>query len=147
MDILVKRLAAENIADARTLFALMATIFEEEYELLSDDYLKTLLSRNEFWSVAAYSDAEIIGGLTAYLIPLTRIETSEVFIYDIAVSAQFQRKGIGMRLVNELLAWISHEGASEAFVLADDEDTHALDFYRRVGGKPSPVTLFSFTGK
>jgi len=31
------------------------------------------------------------------------------------------------------------------FVAADNQDLHALDFYRAMGGEPSPVTIFSFT--
>jgi aminoglycoside 3-N-acetyltransferase I len=30
-------------------------------------------------------------------------------------------------------------------VLADDEDQHALDFYRALGGAASPVTMFDFS--
>ena len=30
------------------------------------------------------------------------------------------------------------------FVPADNDDTHALDFYRAIGGVPAPVTMFTF---
>jgi hypothetical protein len=30
------------------------------------------------------------------------------------------------------------------FVAVADEDVHAMDFYRAVGGAESPVTMFSF---
>jgi hypothetical protein len=33
---------------------------------------------------------------------------------------------------------------AELFVAADNEDTHALDFYRALGGTASPVTIFEF---
>ena len=36
-------------------------------------------------------------------------------------------------------------GVSVVFVSADNEDTHALDFYRAVGGTPAPVTIFTFS--
>jgi len=143
MEITVRRLAADDLEDARTMFALMAEVFEEEHEPLSDRYIERLLGRSEFCALVASSGTEIVGGLTAHVIPMTRAETSEVFLYDVAVSAEYQRRGIGMRLVKELLMWGSRAGASEAFVLADDEDIHALDFYREAGGKPSPVTIFS----
>jgi aminoglycoside 3-N-acetyltransferase I len=147
METTVKRLSTDDLIEARKMFTLLANEFEEESELLSDRYLKTLLGRSEFWALAASSGTEIMGGLTAHVIPMTRAETSEVLIYDIAVLAKYQRRGIGRRLVEELLSWTSREGASEAFVLADEGDTHALDFYRKVGGKASSVRQFSLSVK
>jgi aminoglycoside 3-N-acetyltransferase I len=35
-------------------------------------------------------------------------------------------------------------GITVAFVPADNDDTHALDFYRAIGGVPAPVTIFTF---
>jgi aminoglycoside 3-N-acetyltransferase I len=40
----------------------------------------------------------------------------------------------------------SAAGVSVVFVAADNEDEHALDFYRALGGVDSPVTVFTFTG-
>jgi aminoglycoside 3-N-acetyltransferase I len=37
-------------------------------------------------------------------------------------------------------------GIETLFVPADDEDEHALDFYRALGGVPAPVTIFTFEG-
>ena len=36
-------------------------------------------------------------------------------------------------------------GITEVFVPADNDDTHALDFYRALGGDPAPVTMFTFS--
>jgi aminoglycoside 3-N-acetyltransferase I len=30
------------------------------------------------------------------------------------------------------------------FVAADNEDVHAIDFYKALGGTDSPVTMFTF---
>jgi aminoglycoside 3-N-acetyltransferase I len=38
------------------------------------------------------------------------------------------------------------EGIGELFVPADNEDTHALDFYRAVAGVAAAVTIFTFSG-
>ncbi len=89
--------------------------------------------------------SEVVGGLTAHLIPMTKSQTSELFIYDIAVAKGHQRKGVGRRLVNELFTMALERGVLEPFVLASNEDIHALDFYRSLGGHPSNVTLFTFS--
>jgi aminoglycoside 3-N-acetyltransferase I len=145
MEISVKRLTSEGREEARRVFTMMAEVFTEDCDPLSDRYLEQLLRRAEFWVLAAFSGDDIIGGLTAHTLPMTRMESSEIFIYDIAVRSQYQRKGVGRRLLNALCEQASEAGIQEVFVPADDDDVHALDFYRNLGGTPSPVTIFNFS--
>lgn len=141
----VERLTAAGIERARTLFAAMAQVFETEAEPLSDAYLRRLLERDDFWALEAAADGRAVGGLTAHVLPLTRAEVSEVFLYDIAVIPEFQRRGIGRQLVATLRAQATAAGITVLFVPADNEDAHALDFYRALGGIPAPVTIFTFS--
>lgn len=137
----IRRLAPGDEPLAQELFRLFADVFDEPNQPLSDAYLVSLLRRPDFWAVAAFAGTQLAGGLTAHTLPMTRSEQSELLIYDLAVRPEFQRQGIGRAIVTHVL-----NAAATAFVLADDEDTHALDFYRAIGGEPSPVTLFLFRG-
>ena len=119
MDIRISRLTAGERPLARELFAMMAGVFEEECEHLPDSYLNRLLSRDDFWAIAAFSGDEIVGGLTAHTLPMTRSESSEVFIYDIAVRSDHQRKGIGRRLLTALRESAMAAGIKDVFVPAD----------------------------
>ncbi len=142
-----KRLTSEDRELAKEMFALMAEVFAEDHEPLGDAYVDRLLRREDFWAVAAFTDeGEIIGGMTAHTLPMTRAEASEIFIYDIAVQTAHQRKGVGRLLMTELRREAASLGVRDVFVPADDEDRHALDFYRALGGVPSPVTFFTFSG-
>jgi len=138
------RLKAADRDLARALFALMAEVFEEGCEPLSDGYLDRLLGRPEFWALAALDGEEIIGGLTAHVLPMTSAETSELFIYDVAVRRDRQRSGVGRRLIADLRDQAAAAGIEVLFVPADNDDTHALGFYRALGGVAAPVTLFTF---
>jgi aminoglycoside 3-N-acetyltransferase I len=138
------RLTSADIVIAGHLFLLMARVFDEPSEPLTDDYLLKLLSRPDYWTIAAFMDDELVGGLTAYTLPMTRQPSSEIFIYDIAVRADRQRRGVGRLLVSTLRAAAEAEGIDEIFVPADNEDQHALDFYRSLGGEPAAVTFFAF---
>lgn len=144
IEIQTKRLTAGDRELARRLFAMMAETFEVEYAPLGDDYLDRLLSRPDFWAIAAFEGHDIVGGVTAHTLPMTRAETAEVFIYDVAVRPDRQRMGIGRQLMATLQADAGAAGNYDLFVGADNEDTHALDFYQAVGGVPSPVTIFTF---
>ncbi|WP_125617067.1 GNAT family N-acetyltransferase [Specibacter cremeus] len=141
----VRRLVRGEHAAARGLFAMMAGVFGEDSEPLGDDYLDRLLGAESFWALAAFAGPDIVGGLTAHTLPMTRCPSSELFIYDLAVHPAHQRRGIGGRLVRELRDAAAQIGLHEIFVLADTEDQQALDFYRAQRAVGSSVTLFTFT--
>jgi aminoglycoside 3-N-acetyltransferase I len=140
-----KRLTVGDRGPARELFALMAAVFEEDSEPLGDAYLDRLLGRADFWVIAAFAGDEIVGGVTAHTLPMTRSEFSEIFIYDIAVSLHHQRQGVGRTLMASLRAEAAAVGITLMFVPADNDDVHALDFYRALGGVAQPVTFFVFS--
>ena len=82
----LKRLMLGDRNLARTLFTLMADVFEEDGEELSDGYIDRLLGREDFWAIAAFVGEHIIGGVTAHTLPMTRTASSEIFIYDMVQS-------------------------------------------------------------
>ncbi len=144
----IHRLGPGDEAVALELFAMMAAVFDEDDagdEPLREADVRSLLRREGFWALAAREAGEVVGGLTAHVLPMTRSRSTELFIYDLAVRADRQRRGIGRALVTELRSLGEQAGIDTAFVPADDEDMHALEFYRAVGGVPSAVTFFTFT--
>lgn len=140
----IRRLRSRDLDLARRLFVMMASVFGESCESLSDDYLNGLLSRADFWALCVTESGEVIGGLTAYALALTRAETEELFIYDVAVRTDHQRRGVGRALWAALQAEASAAGIEVLFVPAETVDVHALEFYRALGGVPTSVTMFTF---
>lgn len=146
-EIETRRLTASDRMLARKLFIMMAEVFEEPREPLGDSYLERLLGREDFWVLAAMVGGEVVGGLTAHTLPMSRTESSELFLYDLAVRQDQQRKGVGRKLVAALRTLGAQSGIEDVFVAADNADDHALDFYRALGGVAAPVTMFSFSGE
>lgn len=140
----IRRLECGDEDLARDTFAMMTSVFDEGAADLGAAYLATLLARPDFWAMAALDGEEVVGGLTAHALPMTRSPEAELFIYDLAVRADRQRRGIGRALVLATLDRAKAEGLRAAFVPADDEDAHAIAFYRAIGGRASPVTFFTF---
>jgi aminoglycoside 3-N-acetyltransferase I len=143
-DIVVRRLGAADVELALDTFRFMAEVFDEGGGPLSAEYAATLLRRPDFWALTALEAGKPIGGITAHVLPMTRQEARELFIYDLAVRATHQRRGVGRCLVETLCSAAAAAGVSVAFVPADVEDEHAVAFYRALGGDAAPVTIFTF---
>ncbi|HET9953110.1 MAG TPA: GNAT family N-acetyltransferase [Polyangiaceae bacterium] len=140
----IQKLTATDVLLARALFPMMAQVFSEPCDELSDAYLQGLLGRESFWAFAALAEEQVVGGLTGYLLPMTRRETHELFIYDVAVREDYQRRGVGRALMRAAIQAANGIGAQNAFVPADAEDDHALRFYRALGGTAAESTIFTF---
>jgi aminoglycoside 3-N-acetyltransferase I len=144
MTLRYARLTSGDGEAAKQVFAVLADEFGEGCEPLSQTYVERLLNDGTFWALAAFDGDRPIGGLTAHAIPMTRSESTELFIYDVAVRSEYQRRGVGRHLIATLRRQAAEAGIAVLFVPADNEDEHALDFYRAIGGEPTPVTFFDF---
>jgi aminoglycoside 3-N-acetyltransferase I len=121
--------------------------FQEQDPPTSDpSYLNKLLDRENFIVYAAVSDGQVLGGLTAYELPMYYDRSSEIFVYDIGIGSAYQRKGLGKLLLANLKAHALQRGISNIFVAAHEEDQHALDFYRGAGWAAEKVVHFSWEG-
>jgi len=67
-----------------------------------------------------------------------------VYIYDLAVAPEYQRKGIGKMLITEIQSYCKDIGVEEVFVQADVADDYALDFYRSTGARGEDVVHFYY---
>jgi aminoglycoside 3-N-acetyltransferase I len=148
----VRRLGSGDEALALATFSMMANVFQENDDDEADTaappdhaYVRDLLHREDFFVVAAIENQTVVGGITGHVLPMTRNRSSELFIYDLAVRNDRQRRGIGRALVSKLCALAAESGITTSFVPAENEDTHAIDFYRAIGGAGSQVTFFVFT--
>lgn len=144
-NIKIRRLGRDDTQIAGELFLLLQEIFEvENITTISNIHLTKLLENPAFFAYAAFYENELAGGLTAYELAMYDAEGSNVYIYDIAVTPRFRRKGIGKRLLAEILQHCVQNGINELFVQANKEDDHALDFYRSTGAAEEPVIQFTY---
>jgi aminoglycoside 3-N-acetyltransferase I len=143
-EIRIVRLESGRVELAREAFAVMSDAFEESRRPLTTQYVEQLLRQPGFWAMAAVRGERVLGGITAHTLPMTRDESSELFIYDIAVAQAARRQGIGRLLIESLRAAAAESGITVAFVPAEADDEPALEFYRALGGTASEVAFFVF---
>ena len=90
-NVVFKLLNKGDLPHFRELVALFHAVFEAENSGFAEDaHLLRLLGNQQFTAFVAFDHTEIIGGITAYELPVYYQEGSERFIYDIAVKPEYQ---------------------------------------------------------
>ena len=141
----VLRLGSGDVQLMQKLVQLFHIVFETgNANVAGTSHLEKLLSNPVFIALALVRGNEIAGGLTAYELPAYYSASPEIYIYDIAVHPQFQRKGLGEKLLSALEDHCRRNGIATMFVEAHEEDAHAIDFYRATGGKAEKVVHFNY---
>lgn len=103
MNIEIKKLEGQDVSHFEALVNVFEEVFGMDNFLMPDrSYLQSLLENEHFMVYAAFFGEQVVGGLTAHILPSYYFQSSEVYIYDLAVDAPFQRKGTGRKLVDAL---------------------------------------------
>ncbi|MBC7879349.1 MAG: GNAT family N-acetyltransferase [Anaerolineales bacterium] len=141
----IKQLTKDDLSIFKSLAHMFNTVFEEDERTIGSDVnLLKLLNNRSFIALAAISENEVVGGLTAYELPMLYSNASEIFLYDMAVKPEYQRIGIGKGLIQSLKEYCIKNNIETFFVMAHEEDEHAIEFYRSTGGKSEKVINFLY---
>jgi len=146
MPVEIKKLNADDIGSFQELLFVFEKVFEmEDFSIPNKEHLQRLLGKEGFHVFVAFLEGKVVGGLTAHTLPQYYSTMPLVYIYDLAVSTELQRKGIGRMLISGVKAYCREMGMEEVFVQADEEDAHALDFYQATGGRAEKVVHFTYS--
>jgi aminoglycoside 3-N-acetyltransferase I len=133
----IQTLGPDDVSLMRAMLDLFGEAFDERdtYQKAQPDdaYLARLLASEYFIAIAAVENGRVVGGLTAYELPKFEQVRSEVYIYDLAVSAAHRRQGIATRLIEAVRAIGASRGAYVVIVQADDGDEPAIALYSKLG--------------
>lgn len=145
MNITLKKLSNLDSKD----FIALLKIFEEAFEMENfvvpnEKYLQNILNKTDFMVFVVLLENQVIGGLTAYHLQSYYEQSSEIYIYDLAITTEHQRKGYGKMLISYLKDYCKTNDIEEIFVQAAAEDTHAIDFYHKTAGIAADVIHFSY---
>jgi aminoglycoside 3-N-acetyltransferase I len=146
-----RRLDPPDVEAMRTLNSVFAETFDDRDTYLeappSDEYLASLLSRQDFIALVALCGDTVIGGLVAYSLRKFEQERSEIYIYDLAVSTAHRRQGVATGLIDALKRIARERGAYVIYVQADKGDAEAIALYKKTGGHQEAVFHFDIDPK
>ena len=119
-------------------FSELVLLFNVEFESPNPNYVNSeniekLLKNPNFVCFVATINGRVVGGLTGFELEMYDREGSSMYLYDLAVINECQRKGIGSRLVYKMIEYCKSKSIKELFVQADGIDQHAINFYTKVG--------------
>jgi aminoglycoside 3-N-acetyltransferase I len=133
----IERLTPDDVATFAELNTIFGEVFEDMHTYTSKrpdaDYLRDLLADDGVFALVATEDDAVIGGLVAYTLRKFEQRRSEVYIYDLAVSAAHRRKGIATALIRTLQRLAAERGAWVIYVQADHGDDPAIALYTKLG--------------
>ena len=133
----MRRLRGTDAAALRDMLRVFADAFEDPDSYLtrqpSDAYLERLLASEAFLCVAAFSGDEVVGGLAAYVLPKFEQPRSELYIYDLAVHAEYRRRGIATSMIEVAQRLAAESGSHVLYVQADPGDDPAIALYSKLG--------------
>ena len=82
----------------------------------------------------------------AYGYQLTRPDGRRaLLLYDIDVAPESQRRGLGRVLFEAFVGEARSRGCFEVWLLADDDDQDAQQFYQALGGQRGDQALFTWS--
>jgi aminoglycoside 3-N-acetyltransferase I len=139
MSVSYRVLAPFDVSLLKDLLGVFGRAFGEPHTyqdaVPQDEYLATLLGKDHFIAIAAIEGNTVVGGLAAYVLEKFERERKEVYIYDLAVSEDYRRRGIATGLIDKLRVVSRDVGAYVIFVQADYVDTPAIRLYESLGSK------------
>jgi aminoglycoside 3-N-acetyltransferase I len=139
VSLVIRHLTPDDIPLMEALSATFGEAFDDVDTYTGNrpgaDYLRRLLGGDSFIALAAVKNGDVVGGLAAYELRKFEQERSEIYIYDLAVSATHRREGIATTLIEELKKVAARRGAYVIFVQADTgvEDGPAIALYTKLG--------------
>lgn len=109
-----------------------------------ENYLQKLLEKEDFFVFVALKENKVVAGLTSYIMHQYYSKMPLVYIFDLAVSTEFQRQGIGKMLIAANNSYCKTIGIEAVMVQADEIDDYAIKFYHSTGATAEKVTHFEY---
>lgn len=132
MDVEVKILQATDLDQFNQLLDVFDIVFEYEASPRPDDaYLGRLLNKDSFMVIVAMQAGTVIAGLTAYVLDQYHSTLPVLFVQDLAVMHDFQRKGVGRKLIDYVVRYARDQGFQQMYIQAELADDYAVEFYRK----------------
>jgi len=136
MSFTITEAVAADLPDLIRLLNLLFSIeqdFTPDHDKQSRGLSALLESSSACIAIARDQNGKAIGLATAQLVISTAEGAPSAWIEDVIIEEGWRGQGLGRALLDYVLAWARTQGATRAQLLADLDNTPALDFYEHLG--------------
>ncbi len=125
-------------ADLDSLIYLLAALFAIEEDFIFDESrqrrgLALMLDNERGCVLVAEAEGQVVGMCSGQLLVSTAVGGLSLLVEDVVVHEQWRGRGVGHLLMEAISDWAKVEKVSRLQLLADRNNTPALDFYRSLG--------------
>ncbi|WP_419174678.1 N-acetyltransferase family protein [Desulfosediminicola sp.] len=124
--------------DVETMAALLAELFDVEEDFQGDAKrqlkgLGMLLESDQAIVLVAEVQGEVVGMCTGQTLISTAEGGPALLVEDVVIDQKFRQRGIGRQLLESIADKAGRHSISRLQLLADRNNSAALDFYRKTG--------------
>jgi GNAT superfamily N-acetyltransferase len=116
--------------------AAAGALFDDPVDLRAT---RAFLADESHHLLIAYISDRPVGFVTAVELRHPDKPQPEMFLYELGVDPEYQRRGVATALMGKLVALCHQLGCGEMFVLTDEGNDAAHATYAKAGGKPQPA--------
>ena len=149
-DLVIRPARLEDIAAMAGLLSLLFAV-EEDF---SADRDKQRAGLEMFFKhpagrylIVAEHQQQVIGMCSAQLLISTAAGGWKALVEDVVVAEQFRGQGIGKKLLDALADWAERQGVIRMDLLADCNNSTALDFYERLRWRSTSLIALQKSGQ
>jgi GNAT superfamily N-acetyltransferase len=101
--------------------------------------LSMLLDRKDLGQilVARHATLGVVGMISIQLVISTAVGAPSAWIEDVVLQEAFRGQGVGLSLLESAKNWAKDKGARRVQLLADADNTPALEFYKKHAWQPT----------
>lgn len=111
--------------------------------MIHPDRLRRFLADERHVMLLAFDDGRVVGQARG-IVHLRPDHPDELYIDNLGVTPALQRRGVGRRLVDELLAWGRERGCAYAWLGTEPDNVPALALYASRGGRSTSMIMIDF---
>ena len=116
--------------------ALLIRLAEKFYNSqLAPAEAKALLKRAEQYMLCIQEGGHLAGFCYFHILPRWYDGVHEIFLYDLEVEEEHQRKGYGRRFFRKIFSIAKDRDIPIIWLLAKGSNATAMQFYKEMGGK------------
>lgn len=139
MEITVRMLGRD---EAHVLSRVDADVFDGP---VRDELAREFLEDLRHHIAVALDDTGTVVGMASAFHYIHPDKPPQLFVNEVGVATSHRGRGIGLRLMNELLAHAVRLGCHEAWVATEEDNAPARALYVKAGGRLAPELIVMYT--